>query len=272
VLGPVLWVIGVKLVIDFVFLLWGLSFYNGWRGQRSTPREWLLAGLAALTEPFCFQLMRHCGALLGWFAVLTQRTDWIPQRQQPQNLGSKARYTATAIVLHWVIALFMIVNVALALSVDHLPDNAVRPVIDLHKSIGITVLGLALLRVLWRLSHTPPPLDGRSPLWERRLAHAAHFLLYGLMLALPLSGWLHDSAWKLADAHPLELFGLIPFPRLHVVTALDPSLKEHLHGVFGRWHSWFADALYVLVALHLGGALKHQLFDGTPELQRMWPR
>jgi len=272
VLGPVLWVIGVKLVIDFVFLLWGLSFYNRWKGQRSTPREWLLAGLAALTEPFCFQLMRHCGALLGWFAVLTQRTDWIPQRQGAATAGQPMRYTATAIVLHWVIALFMIVNVALALSVDHLPDSAVRPVIDLHKSIGITVLGLVLLRVLWRLSHRPPALAGRSPLWERRVAHAAHLLLYGVMLALPLSGWLHDSAWKLADTHPLELFGLIPFPRIHFVTALDPDVKEHLHAVFGRWHTWFADTLYALFALHLGGALKHQLFDREPELQRMWPR
>jgi len=272
VLGPVLWVIGVKLVIDFVFLLWGLSFYNGWKGQRSTPREWVLAGLAALTEPFCFQLMRHCGALLGWFAVLKQRVDWMPERRQARELGRANRYTATAIVLHWVIALFIVINVGLALSVDHLPDSAVRPVIDLHKSIGITVLGLVLLRVLWRLSHTPPPLTDRYSLWERRAAHAAHALLYGLMLALPLSGWLHDSAWKLADTHPLQLFGLIPFPRIPFITALDPDLKESLHGVFGHWHTWFAYALYVLFGLHVGGALKHQLFDRESELQRMWPR
>jgi cytochrome b561 len=216
--------------------------------------------------------MRHCGALLGWFAVLTQRVDWIPQRRQAHESGQASRYTATAIVLHWVIALFIAVNVMLALSVDHLPDAAVRPVIDLHKSIGITVLGLVLLRVLWRLSHAPPPLKERYSLWERRAAHAAHALLYGLMLALPLSGWLHDSAWKLADTHPLQLFGFIPFPRIQPIAALDPEYKDYLHGVFGRWHTWFADALYVLFALHVGGALKHQLFDREAELQRMWPR
>jgi len=271
VLAPVLWVIGVKLLIDFVFLLWGLSFYNRWRGQRSTPREWLLAGLAALTEPFCFQLMRHCGALLGWFAVLTQRVDWLPQRRRPE--ASRAtRYTTTAIVLHWVIALCLSINVALALSVDHLPDGAVRPVIDLHKSIGITVLGLVLMRVLWRLSHAPPPLAEHYSLWERRSAHAAHLLLYGLMLALPLSGWMHDSAWKAADSHPLVLFGTIPFPRIPAITALNPDLKEYLHGVFGHWHTWFAYTLYVLFAVHVIGALKHQLFDGDPLLRRMWLR
>ena len=68
------------------------------------------------------------------------------------------RYSGVAIVLHWVIAVLIIANVVLALSVDSLPDGWVRPVIDTHKSIGMTVLGLVLLRILWRISHAPPPL------------------------------------------------------------------------------------------------------------------
>jgi cytochrome b561 len=273
VLTPVLLVIGVKLIIDFVFLLWGLAFYNRWQGRQSMPREWLLAGLAALTEPFCFQLMRHCGAMLGWLAVLRQRTDWLPQRRHLHAGGSAGvRYTQTAMILHWAIALFMAVNIGLAWSVDYLPDGAVRPVIDAHKSIGITVLGLALIRLLWRLSHAPPPPAAEISVWERRSARAVHAILYGLMLALPLSGWLHDSAWKDADTHPMRIFGLMPWPRIHAIAALDPVLKESLHTSFGHLHAWLADALYVLFFLHVGGALKHQLFDRQPELQRMLPR
>jgi cellulose synthase/poly-beta-1,6-N-acetylglucosamine synthase-like glycosyltransferase/cytochrome b561 len=285
VLTPVLIVIGVKLAIDFVFLLWALSFYNGWMRQRSTPREWLLAGLAALTEPFCFQLMRHTGALLGWFAVLTQRVDWVPERarldaeskisgtSEPSGSPGSAgpRYTRTAMFLHWAVAAGLAVNIALAWSVDYLPDAVVRPVIDTHKSIGITVLGLVLLRILWRLSHAPPPRAVRHPAWERRTARVVHALLYGVMLALPLSGWLHDSAWKDAATHPMALFGLVPWPRISAITGLDPVLKESLHTTFGQAHTFFADVLYGLFALHVLGALKHQLFDREAELQRMLP-
>jgi cytochrome b561 len=279
VLGPVLWVIGVKLIIDFAFLLWALEYYNRWSGRRSTARERLLAALAALTEPFCFQLMRHCGAMLGWIAVLTRRVDWRPYRAVTQRplvrralSNAHDRYTTTALVLHWAIALLLAVNIALALSVDHLPDAAVRPVIDTHKSIGITVLGLVLIRLLWRLSHKPPPLATRYARWERRIAGAVHLMLYALMFALPLSGWLHDSAWKDAATHPMRLFGLVPFPRIQAIAMLEPAMKEALHTLFGQLHTGFGYALYGLFLLHVLGALKHQWYDREPELQRMLPR
>ena len=182
-----------------------------------------------------------------------------------------ARYTRTAIVLHWAIALLILVNVALALSADALPDDWVRPVIDTHKSIGITVLGLALMRLLWRLTHRPPALPSRYPRWERIGAHAAHGLLYLLILALPLSGWLHDSAWKDAATHPMRLFGLVPWPRVAWVMHLDPVTREALHDRFGALHEWLGYALYVLFAAHVAGALKHQWLDREPELQRMLP-
>jgi cellulose synthase/poly-beta-1,6-N-acetylglucosamine synthase-like glycosyltransferase/cytochrome b561 len=268
VLIPVLIVIAVKLVIDFAFLLWGVSFYNRWKRQSGTPRQWLLAAAVALTEPFCFQLMRHSGAMLGWFAVLSNRVDWVPQRGPNSARG---RYTGLAIALHWMIAAFIAINVGLALSVDFLPDSAVRPVIDLHKSIGITVLGLVILRVLWRLSHRPPALPAKYSPWERISAHGVHYLLYALMLALPLSGWLHDSAWRDAATHPMRLFWLFEWPRLQFITALPAGLKEELHTRFGELHTWLGYGLYGLFALHVGGALKHQWFDGEAELQRMLP-
>jgi len=212
--------------------------------------------------------MRHSGAMLGWFAVLSNRVDWVPQRGLDSARG---RYTGLAIALHWMIAVFIAINVGLALSVDFLPDSAVRPVIDLHKSIGITVLGLVILRVLWRLSHRPPALPARYSPWERISAHGVHYLLYALMLALPLSGWLHDSAWRDAATHPMRLFWLFEWPRLQFITALPAGLKEELHTRFGELHTWLGYGLYGLFALHVGGALKHQWFDGEAELQRMLP-
>ena len=179
------------------------------------------------------------------------------------------RYSRTAVVLHWLIAVLIVVNVVLILGVDFLPDEWVRPVIDTHKSTGITVLGLALMRMLWRVSHPPPPLPGDYARWERIAAHTAHGILYALMLLLPLSGWLHDSAWKDAATHPMRLFGLVPWPRFGFIEAIEPVSKESLHTLFGVVHTAFGYLLYGLLALHVGGALKHQWLDRKPELQRM---
>ncbi len=179
------------------------------------------------------------------------------------------RYTRTAMVLHWLIAALIICNVVLIWSVGLFPDNVVRPVIDTHKSIGITVLGLGLLRVLWRLSHRPPDLPRSYPRLERAGAHLAHVLLYVLILGLPISGWIHDSAFKDAAATPLYLFGLIPWPRIGFIMALDPAVKERVHTLWFNIHSSLAYVLYALLALHVLGALKHQFIDKEPEFGRM---
>jgi cytochrome b561 len=97
-------------------------------------------------------------------------------------------------LLHWLVAALIIGNVVLVWIIDDLPDSDVRPAIDFHKSIGVTVLGLVLLRILWRLSHRPPPLPPSYPAIERWDAHAAHLLLYVLILGLPISGWTKRSA------------------------------------------------------------------------------
>ena len=181
------------------------------------------------------------------------------------------RYTRTAMLLHWLVAVLIVGNLVLVWVLDSFPDGWVRPAIDTHKSIGITVLGLALLRVLWRLSHKPPAMPRSYPRLERAGAHAAHLLLYGLILGLPISGWIHDSAFKDAAAHPLYLFGLVPWPRIAPIMALDPVTKEHVHSVWFQIHGSLAYALYGLLALHVLGALKHQFVDGEAELGRMLP-
>ncbi|MEO8925037.1 MAG: cytochrome b [Caldimonas sp.] len=179
------------------------------------------------------------------------------------------RYTRTAVVLHWLIAVLILFNVVLALSADHLPDDWVRPVIDTHKSTGITVLGLVLLRILWRVAHRPPDFPVGYARWERIAAQVAHGVLYALILLLPISGWMHDSAWKDAATHPMTLYGLVPWPRIGWIEHVDAVSKEHLHDLFGGFHTAFGYVLYGLLALHIGGALKHQWMDREPELQRM---
>ena len=177
------------------------------------------------------------------------------------------RYTAPAIVLHWLVALGIMINVLIMWTLSALPE---RPAVNLHKSIGITVLGLAILRLLWRLTHKPPPLPPGTRRWERLSAHAAHTLLYVLIFALPLTGWIHDSAWKAAAGNPLTLFGVIPWFRISAVQDMAPGPKEHMHALFGQLHTSCAYVLYALLAAHILGALKHQFVDNRPSLRRMW--
>ena len=180
------------------------------------------------------------------------------------------RYSRTAMVLHWLVALLIATNLLLAWVVDFLPEERVRLTIDIHKSIGITVLGLAILRLLWRFSHKPPALPSTYAIWERRASHAAHLLLYGLIFLMPLSGWMSDSAWKDAATHPMQLFGLVPWPRIGWIMNMEPGAREVLHNAFGALHKWAGFVLYALLGLHILGALKHQFFDKEKELQRMW--
>lgn len=181
------------------------------------------------------------------------------------------KYSGVAIALHWLVAAGIIVNIALAWVWPHLADAQVRPAINMHKSIGITVLGLALIRLLWRLTHRPPALPTSYERWEITLSHLTHWLLYALILAMPLSGWIMDSAWKDAATHPLFLFGLFEWPRIAAITHLDLATRDTLHSVFGAAHAWLAYLVYGLVTLHIAGALKHEWIDREPELRRMLP-
>jgi cytochrome b561 len=182
-----------------------------------------------------------------------------------------ARYTRVAIVLHWLVAALIAANLVLVWFVDDWPKDWTRPVIDLHKSFGITVLGLVLLRLLWRIGHKPPPLPAAYPAWERRASTIAHGVLYLLILAIPISGWMHDSAWKDGPTHPVKLFWLIPWPRIPMIANTAQPMKEHLHDIFFAAHTWFAYVLYGLFGLHVAAALKHQWIDRQPEIQRMLP-
>jgi cytochrome b561 len=185
------------------------------------------------------------------------------------SLGTE-KYSRIAVLLHWGIAVLILVNIALGLGHELVGEENIRFVIDTHKSIGITVLGLVLMRILWRLTHRPPPLTSGLKIWEKRLSQFVHGFLYFLMLALPLSGWMHDSAWKAAPEIPMRLFGLFEWPRIGAIMQMEPVRKEELHSVFGAAHENMGFILIALVLLHIAGALKHQFVDRDAELQRMW--
>ena len=187
----------------------------------------------------------------------------VDQSQDP------ARYTRVAVALHWIVAALVIANVVLGLAADSLPEGWIRSAVDTHKSIGLTVLGLAVLRLLWRFANPPPPMPQSYAPLERLGAHAAHVALYVLIFALPITGWIHDSAWEGAATHPFALWGVVSNVRIGAIEALDPATRERIHSIFFAFHVWFAYALYALLAAHVLGALKHQFWDGERELQRM---
>ena len=183
------------------------------------------------------------------------------------------RYSAIAVTLHWLVAIAIIYNLWQGLAFDDLeaqhPDQ-LRAAVDLHKSIGITVIGLVVLRVLWKLGNpAPAPLASLKP-WERKLSISTHHVLYLLMILVPLAGWLHDSAWKAAASHPLVLYGQIPWFRLPFFGGLDDAGKDHWHKIFGATHALSSKVLIGVLLLHLAGALKHQFIDRQPQFRRMW--
>ncbi len=181
------------------------------------------------------------------------------------------KYTKPAIILHWLVGVAMLYNLVSMLLLD---DNArSRPFIDLHKSIGITVLGLLIMRALWRAANTPPALPATYKPWERTLSHAVHGLLYLMILGMPLSGWIMNSASlnkNTGQAYGIDLYHIVPWFNLPLFNGMDVATRKGWHEFLGGVHALGGWALLALVVLHIGGALKHQFLDKEKELQRMW--
>ncbi|MGH8264048.1 MAG: cytochrome b [Steroidobacterales bacterium] len=179
------------------------------------------------------------------------------------------RYTRTAIIFHWVIAVLVIGNILLAWTFKTVPDDIAQPFTNAHKTIGITVLGLALMRLLWRFGHRPPPFSPAIPRWQVVAARTGHAALYFIVLAMPLSGWIYDSAWEWAAAVPISVFGLFEMPRIGWVVDMPAEPKKVLDEWSGDVHVALSYVLYVVLAAHLTGAAKHQWFDRVPIMRRM---
>jgi cytochrome b561 len=183
----------------------------------------------------------------------------------------QSRYNAGAIALHWTIALLMLTNIALAWWFNTLHGEAKIEPIQLHKSIGITVLLLSVIRLAWRLVTPPPPLSPTLQAWERWLANTVHALFYVVMLGMPLTGWAFSSASPLIHVFPIVLFHVVPWPAIAPLTNLPHDQMKQAHAIFLAGHRLLAKLAYGLIALHVAGALKHQIFDHDNELARMIP-
>jgi len=184
--------------------------------------------------------------------------------------AQRSRYSAVAITLHWLIAVLILTNIGLAWYFTGLKGPAEVAPIALHKSIGITVLLLSLLRIGWRLSVRPPPLPAYLRGWERWLAKATHVVFYLLMLGLPLSGWALVSASPLIKLHPTVLYGVIPWPAVPF-NGVAPDALHDARKAFGFTHQLLAKVAYVAIVLHVAGALKHQFLDKDDVVARMIP-
>jgi cytochrome b561 len=183
------------------------------------------------------------------------------------------RYDRVAITLHWLIAVLILANLAIGLTFSPpLPGQfySPKPLLPLHVSIGILVLLLSFARVGWRIAHRPPAYDHALPTWEYRLAKAAHWLFYVLIIAMPLTGWMTISAHKVHKTQ-LKLFGM-PWPHFPGFTVLPVETISRLHDNLVTVHSLLAEWLLpAMLALHLGAIVKHHLIDRKPVLQRMLP-
>ena len=126
----------------------------------------------------------------------------------PTTDAHPVRYNTVAMSLHWLIAALIIGNIGLAWYFNTLHGVAAVPPLQLHKSIGITVLILSVVRLVWRFAAPPPPLPATVTGWERWAAHAVYVLFYVIMLGLPLTGWATASASRLIHVFPITLFNI----------------------------------------------------------------
>jgi len=170
-------------------------------------------------------------------------------------------WSATAKLFHWSMAALIFAQIALGLAaVSWRVSPAKLNLFVWHKSAGMLILALLALRLLWRLSHRVPDLPREMPRWERAGARLSHLLLYALMLALPLTGWVISSASNV----PFRIFWAIPLP---AIVAPDKGLAD----LFATIHGWLVTLLALVLVAHIGAALRHHYVNRNTVLARMLP-
>ncbi len=173
--------------------------------------------------------------------------------------------------MHWLIAALIITNIGLAWYFNSLTGLPKIPPIQLHKSIGITVLLLSLARLAWRLASPPPPLPDSVAGWQRMAAGAVYVLFYMVMIGMPLSGWALSSASVIIRFKPIMLFGLIHWPAIASLASLPPAEMKQAHDAFTTVHDLLALLAYALIVLHVAAALRHFFLLRDGVMGRMVP-
>lgn len=173
------------------------------------------------------------------------------------------RYHPVSVVLHWLVALLALAQITLGwsmLEIPKAPAGLRAGWFNLHKSIGLSIGVLMLLRLTWRLRHPAPPLPLTLPPWQRKAAAMSHVLLYACLILQPVWGYLGSSFTR----YPIQYFG-ITLPHWGWDS---PALKD----LFSALHFGTASLLTAVIVLHIAAALKHLLLDRDQVFQRMWPR
>jgi cytochrome b561 len=171
------------------------------------------------------------------------------------------RYSAVSQIFHWIIAALIVVQFTLAWSAEDLPNNLHKlALLARHKSFGMTILMLAVLRLFWRFTHPAPPLPDGMSRFQRRAAHATHIALYTLLFVMPLTGWMMSSAKNYA----VSWFGVFTWPNLI-------GKNETAFNVLRTTHDTLSNVLFAVAVLHLLAALKHHFWNRDDVLVRMLP-
>jgi cytochrome b561 len=177
-------------------------------------------------------------------------------------------YNTVAIWLHWTMAGLILVNLILGWSHEQVEEDLSHQFMWFHKSIGLTVLLLAIFRLVWRLTHKIPALPDHMPEWEKWASRLSHWGLYGLFIALPAAGWLMSSASP--RNAPIPFWGL-QAPKWPAFQAMDTAVRKALAHDFGEWHERLAWALLALVVIHVLAALRHHFWNKDFVLHHMIP-
>jgi cytochrome b561 len=175
--------------------------------------------------------------------------------------NSEQQYGGIAQLFHWTVVVLIITQFVLASKADDLPLGSAKiATLAQHKSVGMTIFALALLRLLWRLVNPVPAMPVTTPRWQRVAAHISHGALYALIMITPLFGWMMSSARNF----PVSWFGLFTLPNL---VKPDRARYDFFHAT----HEVLAYTLFCIAVLHAAAALKHHFFDRDNVLRRMLP-
>lgn len=175
---------------------------------------------------------------------------------EPRN-----RYSTVSLVLHWLIAALVVTQIVLITAHEATEGSVSREFVNLHKSVGLSILVLTLIRLGWRIANPAIPLPAGTPRWQKRVARGTHVLFYVFLIAMPLVGWAASSA----AGRDIVWFGLFEWP------ALPTGGGRETAGQLMDVHELAAKLLIALVVLHILGALKHQFIDRDNVLHRMLP-
>ena len=182
------------------------------------------------------------------------------------------RYGAVAVAFHWLITALIATNLAVGFYFANVMDEhdpSLFKLVQFHKSIGLTVLTLSVLRLAWRLINPVPTLPTDFGITMRVLARGTHYLFYFLIIAVPLLGWMMVSASTLGN--PTSYFGLFHWPNLPVLSTLPRAAKREYHEVFASAHAIAAYSALGLMLLHASAALWHHFVRRDTVLRRMLP-